>query len=45
MAPVGKGYCKIESLLSGAITLYDLAICNDHISVVAENQRRASKRN
>jgi hypothetical protein len=40
MAPVGRGYCRLESLLDGTLTLYDLAIANDHISVTAENQRR-----
>lgn len=44
MAPVGRGYCKLESLSDGTITLYDLAIANDHIAVVSENQRRAQER-
>lgn len=44
MAPVSRGYCKMESLHSGAITMWDLALANDHIAVTAENQRRASKK-
>jgi hypothetical protein len=40
MAPVGRGYCRLESLLDGTLTLYDLAIANDHIAVTAENHRR-----
>ena len=45
MAPVGRGYCKLESLVDGTLTLYELAIANDHISVTAENQRRMSGKN
>jgi hypothetical protein len=45
MAPVSRGYCKMESLASGEITLWHLALANDHISVMAENQRRANERN
>lgn len=44
MAPVSRGYCKMESLLDGTITLLELAIANDHISVMAENQRRANEK-
>ena len=44
MAPVGRGYCKLESLFDGTMTLYHLAIANDHISVIAENQRRAQEK-
>ncbi len=45
MAPVGRGYCKMESLENGEMTLWHLALANDHISVMAENQRRANERN
>lgn len=45
MAPVSRGYCKMESLENGEMTLWHLALANDHISVVAENQRRANERN
>ncbi len=44
MAPVAKGYCKLESLLDGTVTLFDLARANDHIAVVAENQWRISQK-
>jgi hypothetical protein len=44
MSPVGAGYCKLESLESGALTLWHLALANDHIAVMAENRRRASKK-
>lgn len=43
MSPVARGYCKMESLISGEVTLWELALANDHISVVAENQRRMNE--
>jgi hypothetical protein len=44
MAPVGRGYCKLESLATGEITLWHLALANDHIAVTVENQRRAQEK-
>jgi hypothetical protein len=44
MAPVGAGYCKMESLESGEITLWHLALANDHLAVIAENRRRATEK-
>lgn len=44
MAPVGAGYCKMESLEDGSITLWHLALANDHIAIRAENQRRANEK-
>lgn len=44
MAPVGRGYCRMESLFDGTLTLFDVAMANDHIAVVAENQRRAQEK-
>lgn len=43
MAPVQQGYCKLESLNNGEITLFDLARANDHIAIIAENRRRAQE--
>lgn len=44
MAPVRGGYCKMESLFDGTLTMFDLAMANDHIAVVAENIRRAQEK-
>lgn len=44
MAPVSQGYCKMESIMSGYMTLYELAIANDHIAIVSENRRRAQEK-
>lgn len=44
MAPVGAGYCDLVQLESGEITLWHLALANDHLAVVAENRRRANEK-
>jgi hypothetical protein len=44
MSPVGAGYCKLESLQSGEITLWHIALANDHLAVTAENRRRANEK-
>lgn len=44
MAPVGAGYCSLRDLEDGTMTLWHLALANDHLSVKAENQRRAAKK-
>lgn len=41
MAPVARGYFRMESLTDGTITLWHVALANDHIAVVIENQRIA----
>lgn len=42
MKPVLRGLCQYESLLSGRLTLVDLARMNDAITVNDENARRLS---
>ena len=42
MAPVLRGMCRMTDLKDGSLTLGDVAIMNDAISVEAENRRRAN---
>ena len=44
MAPVSRGYCNLVDLERGTVTLWHLAMANDHISVMAEDQRRANEK-
>lgn len=39
--PVGRGWCRYESLLDGTLSLVDIARMNEAIDVVDENERRA----
>lgn len=41
MRPVLRGACLFESLKDGALDLADLALINDALDVVAENEYRA----
>ena len=38
MRPVVKGMCKFESLKNGKIDLADIALMNDALDVVADNE-------
>jgi hypothetical protein len=38
LRPVVKGMCLYESLKNGAVGLADIALMNDALNVVAENQ-------
>lgn len=38
MRPVIKGMCKYESLKNGELDLYDIALMNDALDVVADNE-------
>lgn len=40
MRPVVRGYCSYESLLSGVLTLEDIARMNDAADVLDENSAR-----
>lgn len=40
MRPVLRGLCKYESLKDGTLDLLDVALMNDAISVMDENERR-----
>jgi len=43
MRPVIKGYCQLESLKNGALDLEDIALANDAIDVMEENQIKAER--
>lgn len=45
LRPVGRGMCKYESLLDGTLSLYDIALMNDYLDVVDENDRRYHEAN
>ena len=38
MRPVIKGMCKFESLKDGTLDLADIALMNDALDVVADNE-------
>ncbi len=38
MRPVIKGMCKFESLKNGNVDLADIALMNDALDVVADNE-------
>ena len=38
MRPVIKGMCKFESLKNGKVDLADIALMNDALDVVADNE-------
>ncbi|WP_442892101.1 DUF6889 family protein [Acinetobacter sp. 99] len=38
MRPVIKGMCKFESLKNGVLDLADIALMNDALDVVADNE-------
>lgn len=38
MRPVIKGMCKFESLKNGELDLFDIALMNDALDVVADNE-------
>lgn len=40
MRPVLRGLCKFESLKDGSLDLADLALMNDSLDVMDENERR-----
>ena len=40
MRPVLKGMCRFESLKDGTLSLADVALMNDSITVEIENNRR-----
>jgi len=45
MRPVLRGLCRYESLLDGTLGLEDLALMNDALTVVDENERRMQQAN
>lgn len=40
LRPVERGLCRYESLKDGVLDLRDIAIMNDYLDVLAENQHR-----
>ena len=40
MRPVIRGMCKYESLLNGTLSLADVALMNDALTVQDENEKR-----
>lgn len=38
LRPVIKGMCKYESLIDGTLDLFDIALMNDALDVVADNE-------
>lgn len=45
LRPVIKGLCQFESLKSGIVDLADIALMNDALDVVEENQAHARRIN
>lgn len=43
LRPVIKGMCRYESLKDGTLDLADIALMNDALDVVAENQQLANE--
>ncbi|WP_409449601.1 DUF6889 family protein [Acinetobacter sp.] len=43
MRPVIKGMCKYESLTNGELDLADIALMNDALDVVADNEYLLNK--
>lgn len=41
MRPVLKGLCRFESLKDGTVDLADIALMNDALDVLADNQHLA----
>lgn len=44
LRPVVKGMCRFESLKNGDLDLKDVALMNDALDVLAENERMAMER-
>lgn len=42
LRPVVRGMCRYESLKDGSLDLADIALMNDALDVVAENERIAA---
>jgi hypothetical protein len=40
MRPVLRGMCKLESLLDGALSLEDIAMANEALDALDENEHR-----
>jgi hypothetical protein len=44
LRPVVKGMCCFESLKDGTLDLADIALMNDALNVIADNERLASEK-
>lgn len=40
LRPVERGMCRLESLLDGTLSLADIAMANEYLDVLDENQFR-----
>lgn len=45
MRPVVRGLCQYESLINGELDLNDVALMNDALAVLDENERRMQEAN
>jgi hypothetical protein len=45
MRPVLRGLCKLESLFDGTLDLEQIALANDALDVMDENDRRVAEAN
>jgi len=45
LRPVGRGWCRYESLIDGTLSLADVALMNDAIDCQDENERRFQEAN
>ena len=43
LRPVAKGMCKYESLIDGTLDLNDMALMNDALDVIADNEYLVEK--
>lgn len=43
--PVANGMCKYESVVDGTLSLYDIAVMNDILTVKQENEVRYMEAN
>ncbi|RQZ78846.1 hypothetical protein DF056_20860 [Burkholderia cepacia] len=44
LEPVARGWCRYESLLDGTLSMADIALMNDAITVRADNEAAARRR-
>lgn len=45
MRPVVRGLCQYESLINGALDINDVALMNEALAVLDENERRMQEAN
>jgi hypothetical protein len=45
LRPVERGMLKYIDLINGSVHIEDVALCNDYLSVIDENERRYQEAN